>query len=85
LGEARFRAAFPEWMPLDVPGLLREMAQFIVRLELRRTVFRSDHASNWLSLRGNLPQDKENLLAQLRAAIAAPASAPLRPAWARRL
>ncbi|MDR1062598.1 MAG: radical SAM protein [Azoarcus sp.] len=84
-GEQRFRTAFPEWTPLDIPGLLSEMEGFVARLELKRTVFRSDHSSNWLSLRGNLPQDKEKLLAQLRAAIAAPESAPLRPAWARGL
>ncbi|MDR2924876.1 MAG: radical SAM protein [Azoarcus sp.] len=84
-GDTRLRTAFPDWEPLDVPGLLREMEQFITRLALRCTVFRSDHASNWLSLRGNLPQDKENMLAQLREAIAAPQTAPLRPAWARGL
>jgi len=84
-GDARLRAAFPEWEPLDVPGLLREMELFIDRLTLTRTVFRSDHASNWLVLRGNLPQDKEKMLARLREAIAAPQSAPLRPAWARGL
>ncbi|MDR3324092.1 MAG: radical SAM protein [Zoogloeaceae bacterium] len=82
-GEQRFRAAFPDWEALDIPGLLTEMEQFVRRLDLSQTVFRSDHASNWLSLRGNLPQDKEKLLTQLRAALAAPDSAPLRPAWAR--
>ncbi|MCE1171149.1 MAG: radical SAM protein [Azovibrio sp.] len=85
LGEARFRAAFPEWEPLGIPDLLAEMEHFISRLELKRTVFRSDHASNWLSLRGNLPTDQDKLLAQLRAVIADPAHAPLRPAWARGL
>ncbi|MDR0715873.1 MAG: radical SAM protein [Azoarcus sp.] len=84
-GEQRFRTAFPEWTPLDIPGLLTEMERFVARLDLKRTVFRSDHASNWLSLRGDLPRDKEKLLAQLRAAITAPESAPLRPAWARGL
>lgn len=84
-GDTRLRAAFPDWEPLDVPGLLREMERFIDRLALRRTVFRSDHASNWLVLRGNLPQDKEKMLAQLREAIAVPESAPLRPAWVRSL
>ncbi|MDR1424428.1 MAG: radical SAM protein [Azoarcus sp.] len=84
-GEQRFRAGFPDWSPLDIPGLLVEMEHFVARLALKRTIFRSDHASNWLSLRGNLPQDKERLLAQLRAAIAAPDAAPLRPAWARGL
>ncbi|MEG0918971.1 MAG: radical SAM protein [Anaerovoracaceae bacterium] len=32
------------------------------------TVFRSNHASNYVSLRGNLPADKERMLAQLRVA-----------------
>ena len=30
------------------------------------TVFRSNHASNWLSLKGTLPQDKERMLEQVR-------------------
>ncbi|GHT83696.1 radical SAM protein [Betaproteobacteria bacterium] len=84
-GEQRFRAAYPEWQTPDIAALLREQEQFIAALELNRTVFRSDHASNWLSLRGNLPQDKGRLLAELRSAIAAPQNAPLRPAWARGL
>lgn len=84
-GEARYRAAYPEWEPLEIPGLLAEIERFISRLELKRTVFRSDHASNWLSLKGNLPTDKEKLLSQLRSAITTPENAPLRPAWARGL
>ena len=32
-------------------------------------VFRSNHASNYLSLKGNLPQDKEKLMAKLRRAM----------------
>lgn len=32
-------------------------------------VFRSNHASNYVSLKGNLPQDKEGMLAQLRNAM----------------
>ncbi|NWG32268.1 MAG: radical SAM protein [Rhodocyclaceae bacterium] len=84
-GEARLRAGFPGWEPLDIPGLLTEMAHFIERLELQRTVFRSDHASNWLVLKGTLNADKDRLLASLYAALADPAHAPLRPAWARGL
>lgn len=84
-GEARFRAAFPGWEPLPVVGLFKEMLRLISRLEVNKTVFRSDHASNWLSLRGNLPADKERLLDQLRQAIVAPETAPLRPEWARGL
>ncbi|MDR2186692.1 MAG: radical SAM protein [Azonexus sp.] len=84
-GEARFRAAFPEWEPLDQRGLFAEMEHFLSALELQRTVFRSDHASNWLILKGTLGADKERLLAEVRSAIAAPATARLRPAWARGL
>lgn len=84
-GEAHFRAGFPEWEPLDQQGLFREMEGFLSQLELRRTVFRSDHASNWLVLKGTLGADKDKLLEQVRSAIAAPANAHLRPAWARGL
>ncbi|RTL26767.1 MAG: radical SAM proteinB12-binding domain-containing radical SAM protein [Rhodocyclaceae bacterium] len=84
-GETRFRAGFPEWEPLDQPGLFREMERFLGQLELRRTVFRSDHASNWLVLKGTLGADKDRLLAEVRNAITAPAAAGLRPDWARGL
>ena len=84
-GEQRLRAGFPEWEPLDQHQLFVEMEQFLSRLELKRTVFRSDHASNWLVLKGTLGADKERLLAQVRQAIAAPAEAHLRPGWARGL
>lgn len=84
-GETRLRENFAEWEPLSVLGLMQEMELFLSRLELKRTVFRSDHASNWLILRGTLGADKERLLGELRRAIAAPESAPLRPAWARGL
>ncbi|WP_230970145.1 radical SAM protein [Nitrogeniibacter aestuarii] len=85
LGEQRFRADFPEWTPLDQPGLFREMERLLSALELNKTVFRSDHASNWLVLKGTLGADKARLLAQVRSAIEAPEAAPLRPAWARGL
>jgi radical SAM superfamily enzyme YgiQ (UPF0313 family) len=84
-GETRFRENFPGWEPLSVPGLMQEMDVLLSTLELKRTVFRSDHASNWLVLKGTLGAEKEQLLQQLRAAIAAPEAAPLRPAWARGL
>ncbi len=35
----------------------------------KKCVFRSNHASNYLSLRGDLPQDKDKMLAQLRKAL----------------
>lgn len=85
LGEARFRAGFPGWEPLTQQQLFVEMEAFLSRLELKRTVFRSDHASNWLVLKGTLGADQARLLAQVREAIATPQNAHLRPAWARGL
>ncbi|WP_374239596.1 radical SAM protein [Zoogloea sp.] len=84
-GEARFRAGFPEWEPLDQHGLFVEMERFLSQLELTRTVFRSDHASNILVLKGTLGADKARLLEQVRQAIATPEAARLRPEWARGL
>ncbi len=84
-GEERLRGNFPGWEPLSILGLMQEMELFISELELKRTVFRSDHASNWLILKGTLGADKERLLQELRTAIAAPEAARLRPAWARGL
>ena len=85
LGEQRFRADFPEWEPLTQHGLFVETEQLLSALELKRTVFRSDHASNWLVLKGTLGADKARLLAQVRQAIENPEQAHLRPAWARGL
>lgn len=84
-GEARFRAGFPGWEPLGQHGLFVEMERFLSQLELNRSVFRSDHASNILVLKGTLGADKARLLEQVRQAIATPEAAPLRPGWARGL
>lgn len=84
-GEDRLRAGFPGWEPLSQHELFEEMERFLSALELTRTVFRSDHASNWLILKGTLGADKSRLLAQVRTAIADPDTAGLRPAWARGL
>jgi hypothetical protein len=84
--EERLRAGFPGWEPLEPArtGFV-EMERFLSGLELKRTVFRSDHASNWLVLKGTLGSDKERLLQQVRQAISAPQAAHLRPGWARGL
>jgi radical SAM superfamily enzyme YgiQ (UPF0313 family) len=84
-GEQRFRQAFPDWQALDQQQLFCEMAQFLQALELKRTVFRSDHASNWLVLKGVLGAEKDRLLLQVRNAIRHPQDARLRPDWQRGL
>ena len=84
-GEARFRQAFAQWEPLDQQELFAEMAQFLQTLELKRTVFRSDHASNWLVLKGVLGAEKERLLLEVKNAMNRPESARLREEWQRGL
>jgi radical SAM superfamily enzyme YgiQ (UPF0313 family) len=84
-GEGRLREGFAGWEPLAQRELFVEMECFLSGLELERTVFRSDHASNWLILKGTLGADKARLLREVRQAIAAPEDAHLRPAWARGL
>jgi hypothetical protein len=54
-------------------------------LTLERTVFRSDHASNYLVLKGTLNRDKDQLLQQVRTAIQRPCAIPLREEWQRGL
>jgi radical SAM superfamily enzyme YgiQ (UPF0313 family) len=84
-GEARFRTGFPEWQPCNQQELFVEMEAMISALELKRTVFRSDHVSNRLVLKGTLAAEKPRLLAEIRAAISTPEAARLRPVWARGL
>ena len=84
-GEQRFRQGFPDWEPLNQQELFSEMEQFLQTLDLKRTVFRSDHASNWLVLKGVLGAEKERLLQQVRTALVQPQAAGLRPDWQRGL
>lgn len=84
-GEQRFRQHYPEWEALTQQELFVEMQQFLQLLELKRTVFRSDHASNWLVLKGVLGAEKSRLLQQVAQAIDQPASAALRAQWQRGL
>lgn len=86
LGQAKFARNFENGFELpDQQGLFLEMETLLAHLELTNTVFRSDHASNYLSLKGNLGQDKEKLLAQVRTAIESPEKSSLRQEWQRGL
>jgi radical SAM superfamily enzyme YgiQ (UPF0313 family) len=84
-GEERFRAGFADWEPLTQAELFVEVEQLLNGLTLKRTVFRSDHASNWLVLKGTLGAEKDRLLREVQQAIENPQSARLRPGWARGL
>ena len=79
--EAR-RGEVDELAPIE---LARELRTFLAALELEGTVFRSNHASNYLALAGSLPRDRDRLVAVLDAALADPDQASFRPEWSRGL
>ncbi len=84
-GEARFRQTFEDFEPLVPADLFRELEWLLEDLKLTDTVFRSDHASNYLVLKGILGADKPGLLRRVREAIEDPRNAPLRQEWQRGL
>lgn len=84
-GMDRYRTRFPDFEPLDQMGLFREVQLFLEQLELTDTVFRSDHASNYLVLKGVLGADKPRMMEQVKRAIEQPERAGLRPEWMRAL
>lgn len=68
----------------DDDGILMEQERLLTLLDPPRPViFRSNHASNCLPLAGNLPKDRDALLATVAAARAG--VQPLRPRWIRGL
>jgi len=88
LGEERFAKNFPEHQPfrlLNQQELFAEMKILLSELELDKTIFRSDHASNYLVLKGVLGKDKEQLVNTVKMAIEKSKNIPLRQEWQRGL
>jgi len=82
LWEAARRGAVDALTSLE---LARELREFVAGLELEGSVFRSNHASNHLALKGTLPRDKAALVAALDAVLAHPETAPFVPEHLRAL
>ncbi len=76
LWEQSLRGDVDELAPLE---LARELRTFVANLELEGSIFRSNHASNYLALAGTLPKDKAALVAKLDAVLANPAAARFVP------
>ncbi len=70
---------------LDPLELTRELREFVAGLELTGSIFRSNHASNFLPLAGTLPKDKGRILAELDGVLARPERARFVPDWMRGL
>lgn len=86
LGEDRLKQGFNEdWSLMDQTGLFLELKHFISHLELENTIYRSDHASNYLPLKGTLGQDKAAFLEQIDTVLYQPNKIRLRQEWQRGL
>lgn len=78
----RFGTDFEELKTYD---LLKEQYDFISQTELNNVIFRTDHASNYLALKGILGRDKKGMLNQLESAINNQNGNGLREEWQRGL
>lgn len=68
---------------LDPQETAVETKLFLENIEVTNCIFRSNHASNYLMLKGTLPFDKDKLLYQVNAAI--DGKEDFRPEWVRGL
>ncbi len=78
----KYNGDFVQLNPIE---LIKELGVFINELELESTVYRSDHASNYLVLKGILNRDKELLLTRINNVLKNPQDGRLRPEWLRGL
>jgi radical SAM superfamily enzyme YgiQ (UPF0313 family) len=67
----------------DTAQMFREMKYLFENLDLNNCIFRCNHATNYLPLRGVLNRDREALINILDRAITQPETIPLRPESAR--
>ena len=79
-GRDRFVTKFGEgYQELDLTHSLLEMRTLIDATKLENTIFRSDHASNFLVLKGVLGRDKAMLLERIDSALAGNAALRQQP------
>ena len=76
---ADYRAG--KFQPITPMGSLREARLLIEKLEVDPLHFTCDHASNYVPLKGSLPEDKDQFLARLDLALES--GAGMRPEWSR--
>lgn len=85
-GEAEYARNFDgQWQKMPRHALFQELYDLLDQLTLEKTIFRSDHVSNQLVLKGILGRDKLKLLNTVQTALDEPELIPLRPERVRRL
>ncbi len=80
--EQKMNGDLDEMTPIE---LAQELRTFLANLDLKSTIFRSNHASNYLALKGSLPKDKDALVNVLDEVLANPRKAAFVPEWLRAL
>lgn len=71
------------WQLPSVTRMLEELRTIVDLARPTNAMFRTNHASNYLPLAGQLPRDSQRIVAAIDAALAG--KIPLRPDWARGL
>ncbi|QDV07381.1 coproporphyrinogen III oxidase [Planctomycetes bacterium Poly30] len=82
LMESAERGEVDDLTPVE---LAQELRTFLAATELRGTIFRSNHASNYLALKGTLPKDRDALVSVLDGVLADPDRAVFVPDFLRAL
>jgi radical SAM superfamily enzyme YgiQ (UPF0313 family) len=62
--------------PLSRGGILEEARELLHHLSPRKTILRSNHVSNFLSLAGSYPKDRERLIAEVDRSISRARQSP---------
>ncbi|HOX46165.1 MAG TPA: radical SAM protein [Myxococcota bacterium] len=75
----------PDWRPLEPLEILAECHALLSGMQADGVTFRSNHASNYLALAGELQRDKPALLAELERVLRDPRARGIRPDWMRAL
>ena len=73
------------FLPMKPMEILKELKTLIENLHLTNCVFRTNHASNYLPIKGTLNRDKLELLRVLKSVIESDDSSKLRPGYMRGL
>ncbi|MHA2359812.1 MAG: radical SAM protein [Candidatus Thorarchaeota archaeon] len=74
-----------EFVPMDPMDILKELKTLIENLELSSCVFRTNHASNYLPIRGTLSSDKDAILKLLNETLETQDTSKFRPGYLRGL
>jgi hypothetical protein len=73
------------WGDMDVWELLGELREMVASMDMSDCIFRSNHASNYLPLKGTLPSDKARLLDMIDDVLKRKETGDVRPEWLRAL